>query len=308
MASRHPAGRALPGQDALFSPGEIPAAPPAPVAAPDLASYDIVLASISGGKDSQTMLRVLVQAAEADGARDRIVCVFADLGADDEWPGTAQIAAQHDSCYGLRFITVCRRADDGHGGKRQQGLLEHIGHRGLWPDARNRYCTSDLKRGPVRTVMTRLVAEQRQGGITGRRVRLLNVMGLRAQESAKRRLMPPFCHDEQSSNRTRREVDQWLPIHTWTTGQVWTDIRASGVPYHYAYDLGMPRLSCVFCVLASESALILAAQLHPERAERRAQLERRMGHTFQNGRSMREIIAKARAAGPAPVRAADWSA
>jgi hypothetical protein len=67
-------------------------------------------------------------------------------------------------------------------------------------------------------------------------------------------------------------------------------------------------LSCVFCVLASESALVLAAQLHPGRAERRAQLEERMGHTFQNGRSMREIIAKARAAGPAPERAADWAA
>jgi hypothetical protein len=69
------------------------------------------------------------------------VCVFADLGDQDEWPGTAEIAAQHAACYGLRFVTVCRRVDDGHGGKRQQGLLEHIEHRGMWPDARNRYCT-----------------------------------------------------------------------------------------------------------------------------------------------------------------------
>ncbi len=64
----------------------------------------------------------------------------------------------------------------------------------------------------------------------------------------------------------------------------------------------------MFCVLASESALVLAARLHPGRAERRAQLEERMGHTFQNGRSMREIIAKARAAGPARKPAADWAA
>ena len=90
--------------------------------------------------------------------------------------GTAEIAARHAACYGLRFITVCRMVDDGHSGKRQQGLLEHIEHRGMWPHTRNRYRTSDLKRGPVRTVMTRLVTEKRQAGSTGR-VRLLNVMG-----------------------------------------------------------------------------------------------------------------------------------
>ncbi len=314
MTSGGQPSRAVRGQDALFSVSEIRqppstrAVPPERADPPDLASYDILLANISGGKDSRTMLRQLVHAAEAAGVPDRIVCVFADLGADDEWPGTPELAAQHAACYGLRFITVCRMVDDGHGGKRQQGLLEYIEHRGRWPDARNRYCTSDLKRGPVRTVMTRLVAEKREGGITGRRVRLLNVMGMRAQESVKRRLMVPFSRDEQSSNLIRREVDEWLPIHTWTLDQVWADIHASGVPYHYAYDLGMSRLSCVFCVLASGSALVLAAQHHPAGAEKRAQLEERMGHTFQNGRSMRDIITTARAAGAVGAPAKDWAA
>ncbi|MBQ1164237.1 hypothetical protein KBZ21_40265, partial [Streptomyces sp. A73] len=31
--------------------------------------------------------------------------------------------------------------------------------RGMWPDARNRYCTSDQKRGPSRKLITELVAE-----------------------------------------------------------------------------------------------------------------------------------------------------
>ena len=35
-------------------------------------------------------------------------------------------------------------------------------------------------------------------------------------------------------------------------------IRRSGVPYHYAYDFGMPRLSCMFCFYAPKSALRLA--------------------------------------------------
>jgi 3'-phosphoadenosine 5'-phosphosulfate sulfotransferase (PAPS reductase)/FAD synthetase len=237
-----------------------------PDAAPsDLSTYDVILANISGGKDSQTMLRVLVTAAEAAGVRDRVVCVFADLGEDDEWPGTAELAAEHAACYGLRFITVCRMiTDSATGEKRQQGLLEYIEHRGGWPTKKNRFCTSDLKRGPIRTVMTCLVAEARAGGITGRRVRLLNVMGLRAQESPDRRLMSPFSHDAESSNKTRREVDQWLPIHAWTLEEVWADIHASGVRYHWAYDLGLPRLSCQFC-LGGETEVVTRDGLRPIR-------------------------------------------
>lgn len=356
-AARHPDGQAgehkprrtafqRPGQRRqLTSPAGQPAAHGQAAFAPDLASYDILLANISGGKDSRTILRVLVMACITAGVPlSRIVCVFADVGADDEWPGTADIAAEHAAAYGLRFITVCRTVTDpATGRRRQQGLLEYIAHRGLWPDARNRFCTSDLKRGPILTVMTSLVTEARQAGITSRRVRLLNVMGMRAQESADRRLMAPFSRDQGASNKTRREVDQWLPIHHWTAEEVWADIRASGVPYHYAYDLGFPRVSCTLCVLASKSSLIRAAQLFPERAARRIAVERymmarkiavtigvvaamrssgrrwepqdfallkrvwRSGHKFQQARSMTQVVVMARAQPPAG-RIEDWAA
>ena len=159
--------------------------------------------------------------------------------------------------------------------------------------------TSDLKRAPVHRLMTRLAAEQRAAGITGRRVRILNVLGLRAQESAKRALMTPFSRDERATNQTVRLVDEWLPIHSWTVQQVWARIAEAGTRPHPIYTAGMPRLSCRFCVLASRSALVLAAQLDPEGAERRAAMEPRMGHTFRKELSMRDIIAEAgTAAGP----------
>jgi 3'-phosphoadenosine 5'-phosphosulfate sulfotransferase (PAPS reductase)/FAD synthetase len=291
------------------------------------------------------MLRHLVLACTAAGVPlSRIVCVFADLGEDDEWPGTAELAAEHAAAYGLRFITVCRMITDPvTGQRRQQGLLEYIEHRGAWPTRKNRFCTSDLKRGPIRTVMTRLVAEARAAGITGRRVRVLNVLGLRAEESPDRRLMAPFSHDAGASNQTRREVDEWLPIHSWTKAEVWEDIHASGVRYHWAYDLGMPRLSCQFCILAPVSALVLAAQANPAGAARRLAAEQRMayrrilvtlaiawampdprrlpqqpamrllkrtwrgGHQFKPGLSMAEVIDRA-AAAPRPSAIDDWAA
>jgi len=271
---------------------------------PDLASYDILLANISGGKDSQTMLARLVRMAmEAGVPMTRIVCVFADLGEADEWPGTEEIARYHAEHYGLRFIKVQKGESKGQ----PVGLLEHIEKRGMWPDAKNRYCTSDLKRDPIATVMTRLAAELREAGHEGQ-VRILNCMGMRGQESPKRAMLPVFVNDKRATNG-RRHVDTWLPIHGMTEDDVWESIRESGVRYHPIYDEGMPRLSCMFCVLAGRKALVRAAQLNPAGAWKRAELEDRMGHTFQNGTSMLEIIIEAEAATARgeTVRAGNWA-
>ena len=241
----------------------------------------MILVNISGGKDSQAALDETVRAAEAAGVRDRIVTVFCDLGDEDEWPGTRELAAEHAAHYGLRHEVVRRQITAPAAQRVQQTLSEHIEQRGMWPDAARRYCTSDLKRAPVHRLMTRLTAEQRAAGITGRRVRILNVLGLRAQESAKRALMTPFSHDERATNQTvrlgRRVAAHPLLDHAAGVG---ADHRAGTRP-HPIYAAGMPRLSCRFCVLASRTALILAARLDPEGAERRAAMEQRMGHAFR---------------------------
>lgn len=280
---------------------------------PDLKSYDILLASISGGKDSQTMLRELFWDAVRKGIEDRIVCVYADLGEDDEWPGTEEMARYHAEFYGLRFIVVRKGEAKGE----PVTLLEHIEKRGMWPDRANRFCTSDLKRDPIGTVMTRLAGELRDQWKAAlpkgararmRRVRILNCMGMRAQESPARALLPVFKNNERASNESVKHVDDYLPIHAWTEAQVWDDIRDSDVKHHPIYDEGMPRLSCRFCVLAGRKSLVRAAQLDPRGARKRAELEDRMGHTFQNGTSMHDIIAEAEAATARGevVKASNW--
>ena len=261
-----------------------------------LARYQVILVNISGGKDSQATLDVTVAAADAAGVWYRLVVVFADLGEADEWPGTLELAREHAEHYGVRFEVVCREVTGADGARRPQGLIEHIEARGMWPDAARRYCTSDAKRAPVYRLLTRLAAEQRDAGVEGP-VRILNVMGLRAQESPGRRLLAPFSHDERASN-SRRHVDQWLPVHGWSVTQVWDRIEQAGTRPHWVYLLGMPRLSCRFCVLASRAALILAARIDPAGARRRAEAEDTMGHRFRVDLSMREVVAAAEAAGP----------
>jgi 3'-phosphoadenosine 5'-phosphosulfate sulfotransferase (PAPS reductase)/FAD synthetase len=277
---------------------------------PRLQEYDIILVNISGGKDSQAALDVTWRAAATAGVTDRLVTVFADLGEHDEWPGTRELAAEHAAHYGIRHEVVWRTVP-GPDGPVQETLSEHILRRGMWPDAARRYCTSDMKRAPVYKLLTRLVRElqeqwQTPRGARPRRVRILNVLGMRAEESPKRAAMAEFRRDERATNATVRVVDEWLPVHAWNVGHVWERIAECGTRPHPVYAQGMPRLSCRFCPLASASALVRAAQLDPEGAQRRADMERQMDHSFKVDLGMPEIIRRAQASGP--VVAEGWAA
>lgn len=264
--------------------------------APDLATYDVILVNSSAGKDSQAMLDVVVELATAAGVRDRIVVVHADLGRA-EWQGTRELAERQAAHYGLPFRVVKRTQND---------LLDHVAARGKWPSSQARYCTSDHKRGPIRTVITALVTEQRRRlerrDRVIRQVRVLNCLGLRAQESPERAKKPALERDKAASN-SLRVVDTWLPIHDWTVDAVWARIAASGVEHHRAYDLGMPRLSCCFCVFAPKAALVLAGKHNRELLDAYVAVERQIGHTFRINLTLAEV--KAAVERDEPVAAVD---
>jgi 3'-phosphoadenosine 5'-phosphosulfate sulfotransferase (PAPS reductase)/FAD synthetase len=257
---------------------------------PDLNAYDVVLINSSAGKDSQAMLTYLVELAQSQGAAlERLIVVHADLGRV-EWQGVRDLAEEQARHYGLRFEVVSRAED----------LLDQIvtRHRTLrakgdtttpaWPSSTARYCTSDQKTSQVAKLMTSLAAAHRSAGNDGP-IRILNCLGIRAQESAARAKKTPLGPDVPASNG-RRTVTRWLPIFTWSEQEVWRAIRRSGVRHHPAYDAGMPRLSCVFCVLSGRKELILAARLNPSLAEKYLAVENEVGHTFQAVLSMAEIV------------------
>ncbi len=260
---------------------------------PNLRSYHWIVLNSSAGKDSQCMLDFVVEQADrARVRRSRLVVAHADLGRV-EWPGTRELAEEQARHYGLEFIAVRRSQGD---------LLEHTLQRGMFPSPGVRWCTSDHKRTPVMTVFTRLANRSRQEGVQV--CRILNCLGMRAEESPARAKKLPFTPNELASNG-RRQVDDWLPLHAWTLEQVWSRIRASGVRHHPAYELGMPRLSCCFCIFSPRSALLLAGKHNPELLAEYVAVEKQIGHRFRVELPLADIQA-ALAKGEEPGTIRDW--
>ena len=224
----------------------------------------------SGGKDSQAMTIMLSRIVPPD----QLLLIHAPLG-DIEWPG----AIEHirDTLPAGAPLILASVASG-------KSLLEQIEERGRFPDSRRRFCTSDHKRTPIERELRRYL--KRNPHFNGR---IVNCLGIRADESRNRAQRPPWSFNARNSKAGRTWFD-WLPIHPLSTADVFSTIRAAGQNPHWVYDAGMTRMSCSFCILASRADLRRAAELRPLLYRTYADLERRIGHTLSpTGRPLPEI-------------------
>lgn len=248
-------------------------ATPEPAETPDLRAYDIVEISSSGGKDSHAMVHHVAGLLRGLGILDRGVVVHADLGRM-EWPGSLETARAHAEAAGLRFRSL----------KRPQGdLLDQARALRHWPTPSTRWCTANHKRGQILVVLGELAAEERtrRGLSKTAPIRILNCVGLRAEESPGRAKRPALQIGARGSS-PRRLIDMWLPIKAWSTEQVWEAVHASGWPVHPAYEKGLPRASCIFCIYAPRAALQIGAREHPKLLAEYVKVEREIGHEFKH--------------------------
>lgn len=254
----------------------------------DLTAYDQIVVNSSAGKDSQAMTDYVCRLAKEAGVLDRVLMVHADLGRV-EWSGTRELAEEHARHYGIPIEVVRRESGD---------LLKQVQERRMWPSNKTRYCTSDQKRDQVAKLHTRIAGLKER--TDDKPVQILNCMGIRAEESPNRAKKPVVSVDTRTSNG-RKIVTNWLPIHSWKIDQVWATIKTSGVRWHYAYDLGMPRLSCAFCIFAPKNALMLAGKHNPELLDTYVKLEAEIGHDFRHGfkiASVKEALDSGEQPGP----------
>ena len=256
-----------------------------------LADFDVLLVNSSAGKDSQAMLDLIAARAALEGVEERIVVVHCDLGRV-EWRGTRELAEEQAANYGLRFEVVSR----------DQDLLDQIQQRGMFPGAGPaRYCTSDHKTAQVAKLMTRLARQHRETSqVDSGPCRILNCLGIRGQEGVKRakeirETMAPdgqrgaWRIDTRASTKTTRHVTRYYPIADWSEAEVWERIESSGVRHHEAYDLGMSRLSCCFCIFANRHDLLIAGKANPDLLDAYCKVEENIGHEFTARLSIRSI-------------------
>lgn len=221
--------------------------------------------SHSGGKDSQAMLITVRKIVPAN----QIVVFHAELG-EVEWPGTLEHAKETSK--GLTF-RVCRA---------EKTLFDMVRHRRMWPSALIRQCTSDLKRGPIEAA-TRAYADE-HGFKT-----IVETWGLRAAESDRRAKQTILVRSNEKST-AGRDWYVWLPIHRMSTDEVWRTIHGAGQKGHWAYDKGMSRLSCSFCIMSKKKDLGIAALERPDLFRKYEELEREVGHTIFVRKRKGEVV------------------
>jgi 3'-phosphoadenosine 5'-phosphosulfate sulfotransferase (PAPS reductase)/FAD synthetase len=226
--------------------------------------------SVSGGKDSDAMCHHLLERRQTEGWLGDVIMIHADLGSRVEWQQTPNYVQNLARRKGVPLHVVRWTHGD---------LIDRIWQRyykdpsrPCWPSAQMRYCTADLKRGPISRELRRLFPS---GNV-------ICAMGLRAQESQTRARRPTFSLRTDSSAPTKgRFVYDWLPIHDWTATDVWDCIRQHGDVYHEAYTFGNHRLSCALCVLASLNDLINGAVHNPDTYREYCRIEAVTGYSFR---------------------------
>lgn len=210
----------------------------------------------SGGKDSQAMYLRLAPLIPAR----QLIVVHAILHEVD-WPGIPE-HIEETTTHPVYYVAAAK------------SLLDMAEQRGMFPSPSYRQCTSDLKRTPIETFIRRFLQEHPEY-----RGRVVSCLGFRAEESPARSKLQTLTKSERNSRAGRTWFD-WLPIHALSKPEVFAEIEQAGQQPHWAYQAGMSRLSCVFCIMASTQDLWTAAQLKPDLYRRYAALEQRLGFTL----------------------------
>ena len=242
----------------------------------------------SGGKDSQAMYSYITKIVP----HNQIRVIHADLG-DIEHAGVKQHILDN-----IHHPLIIAQARDIKGN--DIGLFDMIRNRRraldakgkpeapAFPSSAARFCTSDLKTGPI-------WREIRQEG----HPLVVNCVGIRGHESPARQKkidQRGTLNINKKNNNSKREAYDWWPIADWWIEEVWIEILKAGQVPHPAYGFNLTqfkatkndRLSCMFCIFGSVNDLRNARQQNPGLYQRYVELEVEVRGTMFHTQSLAE--------------------
>lgn len=141
--------------------------------------------------------------------------------------------------------------------------------KGRFPSSQAQFCTEHLKEIPIGI---NVVGPMLKNGP------VLQWLGIRAEESERRRLQPRFNHHENGSMI-------WRPIQSWTKADVWEMHRRHGLDPNPLYGKGASRVGCWAYVHIAKDELRLLAELTPEAIDRLECWEEITGRCSKRGRA-----------------------
>lgn len=204
---------------------------------------------VSGGKDSDAMALATVPFLDAIGHQGPRVLIHADLGQiehTDSLPQCERLATH----LGLELIVV-RRQLGGMIERWEQRWRDNVARYvdlkcvtliTPWSSASMRFCTSELKVGPITRELSRR--------FHGRPI--INGVGIRREESEGRAQKPISQPNDNLLRAGGVGGRDWRPIIEWKVEDVWAEHCRYGFQEHYAYrENGNTRVSCSSCVLSS---------------------------------------------------------
>ena len=240
----------------------------------------------SGGKDSEAMYRVLHDLVPAD----RLHVIHADLG-DVEWTGVKEYihtVIQHPLLIAKAIHADGSPKDFFSAVRQRRASLDATGRPDApaFPSSTARFCTSDLKTGPIWKVIRRIAAN-----VNAKIV--VNCVGIRGDESPARQKkidQRGTLNLNKKNTVAFRTAYDWWPIANWTTPQIWEYLNSQGSAGHPAYASGNDRLSCMFCIFGSTGDLRHAARANPDLFKRYIDLEIEVRTTMFNGQSLAQRV------------------
>jgi 3'-phosphoadenosine 5'-phosphosulfate sulfotransferase (PAPS reductase)/FAD synthetase len=222
-----------------------------------LSSGCAVAIGVSGGKDSQACAIRTSRYLDEVGHTGPRVLVHADLGWV-EWRDSQPACERLADHLGLELLVVRRRAGDMMARWQQRWANNVVRYQDLscvrlilpWSTPSMRFCTSELKIAPITSALKKRYP----------RLAIVNVSGIRRQESVARSRMP-ISATEPKLQRKASDGITWNPILEWSVEEVLAEIRQSGLGLHEAYTrYGSSRVSCAFCIMSSSSDLAASSR------------------------------------------------
>jgi 3'-phosphoadenosine 5'-phosphosulfate sulfotransferase (PAPS reductase)/FAD synthetase len=278
-----------------------------------LAAGATLVVSVSGGKDSQAMLMAVMAEHRRQMWPGDVLAIHAHLGRM-EWPQTLAHCEAMCAAAGVPLTVVSRPQGD---------LLQEMWDRveklrgtgkPPFPDAKNRYCTSDQKRNQIDRVLraapfpdskNRYCTSHHKTNQIDKELRkhtvIISAEGIRADESPARSKRPVWEYRQQICTK-QRTAYTWRPLLHWTEADVWEQIGHTtedvqrrrelyrqgdhgaafdGWRTHPAYVVGNQRLSCAMCVLASRADITNGARHNPELYAELVRMEQESGFSFR---------------------------